>query len=282
MKYLFYRSQTARSRIIFEAVQAGLARLGRAIELKHENEYAGVEADVAVHYGLWGNLRRVQQEYAAAGRKSVLIDLGYWGRIEGGKLAGYHRFSVNARHATAYFQRIRHPRDRFRHFRFEPQPFKRGGRHVLLAGMSGKAAWVYGLEPEQWERKAVAGLRLFTQRPIYYRPKPSWKEASEISGAVFADWKQVEIEAMLDDCWAVVTHHGNVAMDALLAGVPAFCEDGLAKPLACGSLERIERPNYPDESARDQLLWDAAYTQYTVAEIAEGTAFRYLFDEGLL
>ena len=283
MNFLFYRSQTQRSRIIFEAVQAGLAKLGHSIRLKHENEYAGVEADVAVHYGLWGNLRTLQQDYARAGKKSVLIDLGYWGRVDGGKLAGYHRFVVNARHATAYFQRVKHGPERFRQFGIEPRPFTQAtGANVLLAGMSGKAAWVYGLEPQEWEKRAAAELRASTSRRIYYRPKPSWKEAAPIEGTIFADWKNVPVEQMLSDCWAVVTHHGNTALDALVAGVPAFCVEGLASVLCRSELSWIERPAYPDEGARDQLLYDAAWTQWKVDEIAAGAAFRYLFDEGLI
>jgi len=266
--------------MILGAVKEGLAKLGHGIVEVHESEYRGVEADVAVHYGLWGNLRRIQQEYAAAA-KSVLIDLGYWGRVEGGKLAGYHRIAVNARHATGYFQRFRHSPDRFRRFGIEPRPFRRDGGHVLLCGMSGKAAWVYGLEPQQWERAAIARLRAHTARAIRYRPKDSWKDASQLEGAAFHQ-ERVDIGAHLAGAWAVVTHHGNTALDALIAGVPAFCEEGLASALAKPALEEIESPFYPDEGARDRLLWDAAWTQWRPCEMADGSAFRYLFEEGLL
>lgn len=268
--------------MISAAVHEGLGRLGYSIAEVHESEYRGVEADVAVFYGLWGNLRRIQQEYVAASAKSVLIDLGYWGRIwRGDKLAGHHRIAVNARHATAYFQNVRHSPERFRRLGIEPKPFRRNGDHVLLCGMSGKAAWVYGLGPQDWEREAIGRLRANTARAIRYRPKDSFKQATPLDGAAFHP-ERVDIAAHLAGAWAVVTHHGNAALDALVAGGPVFCEEGLASVLAKPQLEEIESPFYPDEGARDQLLYDAAWTQWRPAEMADGSAFRHLFEEGLI
>lgn len=281
-RWIFYRSQTGRSRVIGQAVKEGLGTLGVEIAEKHESEYQGVEADVAVFYGLWGNLRQIQMDYSAQAH-AVLIDLGYWGRLDGGKMAGYHRFAVNGRHATAYFQRMKHPSDRFDRFGIQPKPFRRKGRHVLLAGMSGKSAWVYGLAPEQWERETIAQLRARTAREIWYRPKPSkgWTDYTPLQGAVLADWK-VFIDQVLEGCWAVVTHHGNTALDALIAGVPAFCCDGLGTVLCSADLAEIECPVFPGEAMRDQLLFDAAYTQWKVNEIEQGLPFRQLIEEGIL
>ena len=284
MKVVFYVNHNDRAKAICEAVQVGMARHGQAVAIRNSAEYREPEADIAIFYGLWGPLREIQQAYPAAGRTSVLIDLGYWGRVEGGKLAGFHKIVVNGRHATDYFQRIKHPPDRFRHFGIRPQPFRRGGSHILLCGMSSKAAWVYGLEAEEWERRAVATLRKHTGRELRYRAKPSWKGAQPIDGA---SWSPAGRDLMIGeqsfaDCWAVVTHHGNTALDALIAGVPVFCEDGIASSLCLRDLADIETPIYPSEAARDQLLFDAAYTQWKVAEIADGTAWAHLKSEGLI
>ena len=284
MRIVFYLNSNGRAKAIHGAVLEGCARHGVQITTRHPAEFAraGVEADVAVFYGLWQELREIQQAYPAAGRTSVLIDLGYWGRIEGGKLAGYHRFAVNARHATGYFQRVKHPPDRFDCFNLRQRPFRRAGSHILLCGMSAKAAWVYRLQAEEWERLAVALLQRHTVREIRYRPKQSWKEARPIEGTTFAPDKGLLGPGQFEDCWAVVTHHGNSALDALIHGVPVFCKDGLARPLAKPNLEDIESPYYPDEADRDQLLYDAAYTQFKVSEIADGTAWAYLKDDGLI
>lgn len=282
MRLIFYfGSNRGRSEVVLEAWRQGLGRFGLQLPVRPEQEYRGVEADVAIMYGLWGNNRRALHEYAAAGAKAVLCDLGYWGRLDGGKPFGFHRLAVNAEHATAYFQRIPKPADRWRYFNVETRPFGRRGHHVVLAGMSSKAAWVYDLRAQAWETSAVQTLRKATARPIWYRPKPSWREATPIAGTMWAHDK-APIDKALDNCHALVTHHGNAALDALIAGVPVFCEHGIARPLALDDLGSIETPHYPDPAARDQLLRDAAYTQYKVSEIAEGKAWRYLNDEGLI
>jgi hypothetical protein len=277
----FYRGESRRSAIVCDAVIEGCRKHGVKVATLHEREYTRPDADVAVFYGLAGNLKRLQREYSEAG-KAVFLDLGYWGRDEKGGVAGSHRVSVNGLHATAYFQRKRHSPDRFRKFGIRTHPFSRSGDRVVLCGMSAKAAWVYDYEPEAWECKAVQTLRGCTKRHIQYRPKPSWPDAKPIPGASWTKPFILSIDKALGGAWACVTHHSNAALDALIAGVPAFCEEGLASPLSQLELSEIDRPFYPDEGDRDQLLYDAAHTQYTISELADGTMWRYLRDEGLI
>ena len=281
MNVTFYLNQNGRARHVCDAVVAGCRRHGVEVRVRNVTEYRQPVADVALFYGLWPPLKKLREDYAGAGRKAVLIDLGYWGRIDGGKLAGFHRFSVNGLHATAYFQRVQHSRERFQRFGVALKPFSRRGEHILLCGMSEKAAWVYGLAPEEWERQAVETLRQHTQRLIHYRPKQSWKHATPIPGTTWAP-SAAPIQRALENCWAVVTHHGNSALDALAHGVPVFTTDGLASALASADLAAIETPAYPDERQRDQLLYDAAWTQWKMNEIAAGDAWAYLKGEALI
>ena len=282
MSIVFYRGQSRRAGIIADAVSAGLKVHRLSMEVIAEAEYERPDADIAVFYGLAGNLKQAQRDYVAAGLKAVFIDLGYWGRWDGGKVFGFHRVVVNGLHATNYFQRVKHGPKRFRRFGIEPKPFRRAGTDVLLCGMSAKASWVYGFDAQQWEASAVDTLRAATMREIKYRPKPSWPDAEKIDGTIWAHSKAISIQTALESAWACVTHHGNSALDALIAGVPVFCNDGLASVLACRDLAQIESPAYPDESARDQLLYDAAWTQWKVDEIAAGKMWSYLRNEGLI
>jgi hypothetical protein len=262
-----------------------LRKHGLQLSFKREADRQGVEADVAIFYGLWGTLRDAVKEYPAAGAKTVFCDLGFFGRLDGGKVAGYHRIAVNGYHATEYFQRVRHTPERFRHHGIKPKPFRRWGAYVLMTGMSSKAAWVYGLDAEQWERETARSLAQSSSRPVMYRPKPSWKDASPIPGTLWGGDRGEEgkeIDEALAGAWALVTHHGNTAVDALVAGVPVFTKAGIASVLAEPDLSNIERPRFPDEVERDQLLYDAAWTQWKPEEIAEGKAWTYLLEEGLV
>lgn len=278
-----------RSGVICDAWQAGLERVGVKVRLFWESDWdiparrvELLDCSHVVFYGLEGNVPLIFRAFANdLQRRAIYVDLGYWGRREGGRFSGYHKVVVNGRHPTAYFRKPQHGRARIAHFRdLLAQPWDTSGYHVLLAGMGDKGALAEGYQPNEWERQAVDILRANTDRPIIYRPKPSWKKASGIPGCQTVDSKQRPVELDLANAWALVTHHSNVAVDGLVAGVPAFCWAGVAAPFSSQKLEQIERPQYPD--GRDAWMADVAYTQWTPEEMASGACWAHLRAEGLV
>lgn len=257
----------------------GVAAAGDSVHIYPSHCYRHPHADIAVFYGFDRNLQKVMQDYRAIGKPVVYVDLGYWGRREGGPLQGYHKVSVNGRHPTDYFQAIRHPADRLSRLGLNIEPWKQAGRHIIVAGMSAKAAEAEGFGPHAWERATIEQLRRVTDRPIVYRPKPSWTEARALPGATFEPGLE-DLPRLLADCHAVVTHHSNVAIDALMAGIPAFVADGAASALCFSGLDRIEQPWRPD--GREQFAADLAYAQWRVAEMRSGDVWRHLKAEGLI
>lgn len=257
---------------------AGARALGEQVIDRVMQEYHEPDTDVAVFYGF---NRAILDGYKAAGKKAIYVDLGYWQR-EG--QTGHHKLGINSRHPTAYFQKRKHPDDRWRRLNVGIQPWKPEGRGaVIVAGMSGKGANAEGFAPEQWERETVQLLKRHTSRPIIYRPKPNWVGARPIEGAEFqrGDSQGRDVPTILrHGVHAVVTHHSNVAVEALLAGVPIFCVEGIMTPLALTNFARIENTIHPE--GREQWAYDAAYTQWTIAEMTAGTAWRHLKDEGLV
>lgn len=267
-----------RSMLMGMAMAKGIAAVGDQPRFVPYTDFVTPAGDVAVFYGFDDRLREIFNAYRAAGRPVVYIDMGYWGRLEGGKWSGYHKVSVNARHPTAYFQRVRHDDKRVTRFGLKITPW-RSGRTIIVAGTSGKGAAVDGFYPQQWETAAIGALRQHTDREIIYRPKPSWGGATPIPGSTFCQTR-VDIGQWLSDCHAVVTHHSNAAIDGLLAGVPAFCLEGVAAPMAIADLEKIEAPLFPE--GREQWVNDISYCQWTPAEMEAGLAWRHLRDEGLV
>lgn len=267
-----------RSSFCAEAMTKGVRAVGDTVSERVMGQFQGVaDTDVAAFYGF---NRDLLDAYRKAGKTAVYIDLGYW-RREGE--TGHHKLGLNSRHPTGYFQRRKHPPDRWERLRERIEPWRKGGGAIIVAGMSGKGAAAEGFRPEQWERQAVAELRKHTDRKIIYRPKPNWVGSKPIEGAEFqrGDSQGRDVPAVLKGgVHAVVTHHSNVAVDALLAGVPVFVMDGICAPLALSDLSKIETPLYPD--GREQWAWDAAYTQWTVHEMTAGTAWRHLKTEGLV
>jgi len=269
----------ARSQRIARALATGARVAGYKVSLKSEGNYSQPRGDIAAFYGYQKNMPRIMADYIDRGKKVVFVDLGYWHRRQGGRWKGYHKISVNARHSNAYLMDSKHSDRRFKRFGIPILPWKPAGDAIIVAGMSAKSAESYNLKPQQWERWAIRELRKHTKRTIIYRPKPSWSEASPIEGSEFQRTGQPVGQALLD-CHAVVTHHSNVAVDALLAGVPSFCWGGVAESMSLQDLSLIEKPYRPKDRA--QWASNIAYCQWNVMEIQTGLMWQYLKAEELI
>ncbi len=268
-----------RSEMICRMLAMGARSCGDDVMLGDAERYQYPTADIAMFYGMAGKLRHILADYVADGRKAVYVDLGYWGRIEGGRRCGFHKVSVNGRHPTGYFQKVAHSPDRFAHFNLPIKPWRVGGSKILLAGFSAKHAHFEGYKPLEWETRTVQALRNVTDRPIVYRPKPSCKMTLLLPGTLYSP--PIEpLEDALVDCHAIVTHHSNVACDALLEGIPAFAAEGVAVPQGSADFSLIEQPLRRDDRA--QWAADVAHTQFNVAEMRDGVCWRHLKSEGLI
>jgi hypothetical protein len=267
-----------RSKLIAAAMLKGIAAAGDQPVRRLEHEYQQPMHGIGVLYGLEGRAAHIFSDYCRT-RMMVFADLGYWGRRQGGRWAGFHKLVVNGRHPNAYFQRRPQRQDRAEALGVKPKPWKRDGGHILLCGMGDKGAQACGFRPEQWERETIATLLKYTDRPILYRPKPSWQGAKPLPGVGYSPRTQ-SFDDALQGAHCVVSHHSNCNVDGLVEGVPSFCTDGLALPLSLSDLSRIESPIYPD--GREQWIADACYTQWSVDEISRGLPWRHLKEQGLI
>lgn len=259
-----------RSAHIATAMREGFMRSG--IESGIYTELKGIQGDIAVGYG-W-NQRAVFDAYKDAGKHFIYIDLGYWLRKTPElRLEGYHKLSVD-HWCPGVKMRRGCPPDRFNALYVPVRPWRSKGDHIVVAGMSAKSALDHGLAPEQWEQAMIA--RLSGPRPIIYRPKPSWTDATQLSGAELS--QNQPIEQILINAHALITHHSNAAIDSLTAGIPFYCEKGVGSPLSTVDLEDIENPKFPDDKDRLQLLHDIAYTQFNVAEMRNGECWAQIKD----
>jgi hypothetical protein len=275
---VFFAPHVHRSQLVARSMVGGMNRLGENAQLKVSVSHRGrCEFDVAIFYGLASNLQQLFADYRE-NKRAIYVDLGYWGRRKLSRWDGYHKLALNSRHPTAYFQNRPKGPERFAEFNIPIAPWRKSGRHILVVGMSAKASWAEGLQPEQWERETIAKLRTLTDRPIVYRPKPNWMDARPIEGSTFQ--RTARLHEAFADCHAVVAHHSNTAVDALVAGIPCICPDGAASVLSGHSLEHVEDPPMPD--GREQWAWDLAWTQWSIEEMQSGAAYRYLDSEGLL
>jgi hypothetical protein len=106
----------------------------------------------------------------------------------------------------------------------------------------------------------VLDIRARTDRPIIYRPKPSFKDAQPIEGTEFSTGD----ETINDALWgahALVTHGSNACFEAALLGVPSIVlGDAVAAPISSRSLDDDREPL---RGKREQWFANLAYHQFT-------------------
>ena len=243
--------------------------------------------DVAVMVGV--KSIELYRACRAAGIHTIMLDKGYVRHDEAGKpqpsgvLGGvwsHTRAAVDAHHPTKAMMRRNYPRDRAKKLGLELTPWRSGGDYILLAGSSAKYHRFYDLpEPTEWARNVVAELRRYTDRPIHYRPKKSWRDSVEIEGTVWARSKE-PIKDALNNAWALVTHGSNACFEAALYGVPSIIlGDGVSMPISSTDLSEVENPRLADIKERRQWLANLMYQQWTMNEYQSGEAWAVIKEQ---
>jgi hypothetical protein len=194
--------------------------------------------------------------------------LGYWNRRPPtSPLDGHYRLAINA-WDTAIQMRRGCPDDRFKALGIVLKPPQSGGKEVLIAAMSVKAAKIHGYDLNQWEDEITARIKRFGMKyPITLRGKPSKKKRATET-----------IEAALSRARILVTRHSNAAVDALVNGVPFYAEHGVAASLSVKNLtcETLTDPVFCTDQERNQLLCDIAYAQWSPPEMRTGKAWEHI------
>lgn len=238
------------------------------------------EAELAV---MWGVTPPTTLEFMRARNLPCLVmDFPYWNRC--GKIRPgneYYKISLNGQHPAKYIMEEDLPDDRYRSTKGPAiQPWRTGGKVIVLAGMGTKAAIQNGYKPGEWEWKTVQLIKKQTDMPIVYRPKPK-TEVPTISDTIHDDTSR-PLEETLRDAALLVCHHGNPTVTALAMGIPIFMNGpiGAASHFASWDMKNINAPIRPD--GREKFFNNIAYWQWSVDEIKSGEALRSYLDRGLL
>lgn len=248
--------QTTFKRAFFERIAGGLLRQGGRIVRENLVELATVAADRLPIVGAAPYLAPMVEHWRQAGRQWVGWDRGYMRRafntaLPTGAGGGYFRFSIGA----YQMRRIRPvPPDRWRALRLELAAWRRGGRHVLVAAPSQTYALSHA-GADTWLERTKRELERITDRPIVIRDKASTRP----------------LRADLEGAHCLVAHGSIAAVEAVILGYPVIVHPDSAAALVGTELEALERPNYPD---REPWVSSLAYSQFTEAEILDGTAWR--------
>ena len=177
-------------------------------------------------------------------------------------------------------------------------PYRKRGNHILYALQVPHDRSLVGLDIFTAAQYDLVTLRRHTSRKIIVSVNPAmirelWAverlrdEAVKSYGHLKELCRSLDIEIYDDfkeqgkdssqffkDCWCVVCHSSGVAVDALMAGVPAITlhPASFVYPICSHELSEIENPKMADRIAWFSRL---AYCQWTLAEIKSGEVWRH-------
>jgi hypothetical protein len=253
LEVLRLQSNSRHSKETIEGIIEAAQRSGWKVSVT--NAYRG-RSTVLMVYGVGSVVNNAARNaQIARGGRVVMFDLGYFGPK---KTGGYFKISLDFDHPWRHFDIT--PNDP-RRWRLLGIPIRKdaGDGPIVLVGLGPKARQYLNLH--DWETRKLSELKeRFPGKEILFRSKPG-KHAIEIKCKVNSDGP---IDAVLKGASLVVCRHSNVAVDAVIAGVPFECEDGAAKWL-------VGKP-YTTENRLD-FLRRCAYWQWRASESREAWKF---------
>lgn len=282
LRVAFYASTNHRFDLgISGSMRGGVRACGDRYSVLSIADYRGepsADVDVACFMGVKNKSRLVYDSYRAAGKHTLVFDKGYT-RLGGGALGTlYWRAVLDDFQPAPAVLRAAYPTDRWDRLNLTIKPQRRARKGcILFCGGSQKYCNWHDLgDANQYARSVLDAASAYTSRELVYRPKPSWSGALSLAGYGYSD-AEARFRNELERTFHVVTFGSNAAFEALLAGVPALVlGDGVAQVLARTSLADIEDPLYPDVDEVYRLGCAVAYHQWTLAELDDGTFWRYL------
>lgn len=261
MKIVFYASDKEREQLLAQSFASGCPY--PVIIESLDGEFHD-DADIACMVGVKSN--RLIKRCWGAGVRTLMFDKGY---VRQGWPNGYWRLSLDAHHPTdTTLHKRRYPADRFESLGLTIKPWRRSGLQILFAGSSAKYHEFNCLvDPTKYARRIIKQLRQQTDRPIIYRPKPSWRDAVRIRGSFYSGPKDT-LESVLGNAHCVITHGSNICFEALLEGIPVITlGNGVSRRIGSSYIDDV---NNPIMGKREQWFHNLAYHQWTIAEMRSG------------
>lgn len=230
------------------------------------------DSGTAMMYGLLRGCGEIIKACLAHGMPYIYIDHAYFFKCRGSiasptpdthfRLVYNDRYAVDMPGCTEWMDFW----PRWRELGIEIQSFHRGGRNIIVVPMSRYVADYEGVDATIWLNNMIRNLSEHTDRSIIVKPKSE----GGIEG----------LDALFADAHALVAHDSLSAISALIHGVPVFvspANPAVPMGMSLNELHHIEDPYYPDN--REELFARLAWQQWTVDEIRNGTARRFMEDE---
>lgn len=233
------------------------AKVGRVVRGRVD-QLRGLPSSVLPMVGCSPELTDLIAHWRSQGRPWCYWDRGYMRRVFAtwlprGENGGYYRFHLGS-YQMAEVKRVSD--DRLRPLGIDLQPWRKGGRHVVIAAPTRTYSRFH--RTETWIADTIDALARVTDRQLVIRDKESKRS----------------LQSDLDGAHALVTHGSIAAVESVVMGCPVFVDSSSAAALVgCTDLRKIESPKYPD---RDEWMKSLSYSQFNEAELVDGTLWRLL------
>lgn len=147
--------------------------------------------------------------------------------------------------------------ERLRPFHRHAKRWKRGGGHILVCTQT--QGYYDRFAIPDWLEQTLARLDLYTDRPIRVREKGT----------------KVPLAEDFIDCHCVVVCSSNVAVEAIMQGIPAICTNECAASImSLRDPALVEYPYYPE--GRMEWAGVLAANQWTFDEIKRGKCWEHV------
>jgi hypothetical protein len=241
-------------------------RIGRHIEQKggrviRNGNIAALEAlpnEIIPIVGCMPEITKLIQKWKATGRKRIQWDRGYARRVFAtwlprGENGGYYRWHVDA----FQLNKLRvAPPDRWEALKIDVRPWRKGGRHIVIAAPTPTYEKFHGIET--WTETTHRYIAKYSDRQIVIRHKESKRP----------------LQADLEGAHCLVANGSMAGVEAAILGCPVFdSPENAASLVGLTDLSKIETPVYPD---RQPWLNALAYSQFNEQELVNGTLWKYL------
>lgn len=191
----------------------------------------------------------------------LFMDSGYTNFLETGKL--WHRLVQNHIHQDRF--RGRFDDKRMNIFKSLPEPWRTEGADIIIIEPSSIQCKLFDIDIEHWRNWVKSQLQhhLTTDKQIVFREKVDKKIRENF-------YQHLQNE----DVYCVVHYNSSAAIEALWAGVPVITlGKHISSPVSATELDQINDLPRPD---LERWLKRLSYSQYTIEEIADGTARKIL------
>ena len=139
------------------------------------------------------------------------------------------------------------------------RPWTKEG-HILMCPVVVEYERLHCFSATRWRRQIYKQIRPLTDRRIRTRFKPGHEQASGRS-----------LAADLEGCHALITHDSNIAVEAIMAGVPVYIT-GTSPATIFGNVDLATIAEPRTEGDRREWLAILANNQWTLSEILDGMA----------